>query len=106
MAKRPTAEWLAILMQADIPAARMNNIDDVIDDEHLAATGFVGLETHPSEGSLHTTRAATQWSRTAPVPQCGAPRLGEHGAEVLRAAGYGEDEILELAAAGVTALPA
>ncbi|MBS1218200.1 MAG: CoA transferase, partial [Proteobacteria bacterium] len=75
-------------------------------DEHLNATGFVGFEQHPSEGRLRTTRAATQWSRTPPAPQCGAPRLGEHGAEVLRAAGYSEDEIDALAVARVTTLPA
>ena len=106
MLKRTTDEWLAALQEADIPVARMNTIDDVITDEHLAATGFVTLEDHPSEGCLRTTRAATRWSRTQPAPQRGAPRLGEHGMEVLRAAGYRDDEIQALAAAGVTALPA
>lgn len=106
MLKRSTGDWLNALMAADIPAARMNSIDDVIDDEHLTGTGFVGLTQHPSEGMLRTTRAATQWSHTPPAPQCGAPRLGEHGAEVLRAAGYSDDEIRKLATAGVTTLPA
>ncbi len=104
MLKRTTGDWLTALMAADIPAARMNSIDDLIDDEHLTGTGFVGLEEHPSEGTLRTTRAATRWSRTPPAPQCAAPRLGEHGAEVLRAAGYSDDEIHTLAAAGVTTL--
>jgi crotonobetainyl-CoA:carnitine CoA-transferase CaiB-like acyl-CoA transferase len=53
---------------------------------------------------LRTTGAATQWSRTPTAPQCGAPRLGEHGAEVLRSAGFDEKEIRALAAAGVTTL--
>lgn len=106
MLKRSTGEWLDALMAADIPATRMNAIDDVIDDEHLTGTGFVGTEKHPSEGTLRTTRAATRWSHTPPAPQCSAPRLGEHGAEVLRAAGYSDDEIRALAAAGVTTLPA
>lgn len=106
MLKRTTDDWLTALMAADIPATRMNAIDDVIDDEHLAGTGFVGLEEHPTEGTLRTTRAATRWSHTPPAPQCGAPRLGEHGAEVLRAAGYNDEQIRTLAAAGVTTLPA
>jgi crotonobetainyl-CoA:carnitine CoA-transferase CaiB-like acyl-CoA transferase len=106
MLKRTTGEWLSALMGADIPAAQMNTIDDVIDDEHLNSTGFVGFEQHPSEGRLRTTRAATQWSRSSPLPQGGAPRLGEHGAEILRAAGYGDDEIHALAASGATTLPA
>lgn len=106
MLKRSTGEWLGALMAADIPAARMNAIDDVIDDEHLIGTGFIRTEEHPTEGTLRSTRAATQWSHTPPAPQCGAPRLGEHGAEVLRAAGYSEDEIRALAASGATTLPA
>ncbi len=106
MLKRSTGDWLNVLMAADIPAARMNAIDDVIDDEHLTSTGFIRMEEHPTEGTLRTTRAATQWSHTPPAPQCGAPRLGEHGAEVLRAAGYSDDEIRKLATAGVTTLTA
>lgn len=105
MLKRSTSDWLNVLMAADIPAARMNTIDDVIDDEHLTRTGFIRMQEHPTEGGLRTTGAATQWSHTPPAPQCGAPRLGEHGAEVLRAAGYSDDEIRKLATAGVTAFP-
>jgi crotonobetainyl-CoA:carnitine CoA-transferase CaiB-like acyl-CoA transferase len=104
MRKRTTAEWLAALEQADIPCAPMNSIDDVINDDHLNGTGFIREEKHPSEGRLRTTGTATQWSRTPPAPQCGAPRLGEHGTEVLRAAGYGDEEIRALAAAGVTTI--
>lgn len=106
MRKRTTAEWLQALAAADIPCAPMNSIDDVIDDTHLNGSGFIRGEDHPSEGRLRTTAAATQWSRTAPAPQCGAPRLGEHGGELLRAAGYSDEEIRALAAAGVTSLPA
>ncbi len=106
MLKRTTDEWLAALMAADIPTARMNSIDDVIDDEHLNGTGFIRIEQHPTEGALRTTRSATQWSRTPPAPQCGAPRLGEHGAEILQAVGYSHEEIRALAATGATTLPA
>jgi len=105
MLKRSTAEWLQALDEADIPCAPMNSIDQVIDDAHLRASGFVREEQHPTEGWLRTTAAATQWSRTAPAPQRGAPRLGEHSAEILRAAGYGDEEIRALAAAGATVLP-
>jgi crotonobetainyl-CoA:carnitine CoA-transferase CaiB-like acyl-CoA transferase len=106
MLKRTTAEWLSVLLDADIPAARMNSMDDVIGDEHLTSTGFIHTEEHPTEGTLRTTAAATRWSKTPPAPQCAAPRLGEHGMEVLRAAGYRDDEIHALATAGITALPA
>jgi hypothetical protein len=105
MLKRTTAEWLTALNAADIPCAPMNSIDEVIDDEHLNRTGFICKEMHPSEGPLRTTNAATQWSHTPTAPQRGAPRLGEHGFEVLRGAGYSDEEIREMAASCVTSLP-
>lgn len=105
MFKRSTADWLVALNEADIPCSPMNTIDDVIDDEHLNGSRFIHQELHPTEGTLRTTRAATQWSRTPTATQRGAPRLGEHGYEVLRAAGYSDEEVRALAAAGVTALP-
>jgi crotonobetainyl-CoA:carnitine CoA-transferase CaiB-like acyl-CoA transferase len=104
MLKRRTEEWLEVLAGADIPCAPMNTIDDVIDDAHLNDSGFIRRERHPSEGELRTTAAATRWSRTAPAARFPTPRLGEHGREVLAAAGYGDAEIRELAAAGVTTL--
>jgi crotonobetainyl-CoA:carnitine CoA-transferase CaiB-like acyl-CoA transferase len=105
MLRRTTAEWLQAFNEADIPCAPMNSIDDLIDDAHLNGSGFIREEEHPSEGRLRTTAVATQWSATPPSAQCGAPRLGEHGHAVLRAAGYSDDEIRAMAAAGVTVLP-
>lgn len=105
MLKRSTGEWLQALAEADIPCAPMNSIDAVIDDPHLNSSGFIRSERHPSEGGLRTTAAATQWSRTPPSPQRPTPRLGENGPEVLRAAGYSDDDIRALAADGVTRLP-
>jgi len=105
MLKRSTGEWLQALAEADIPCAPMNSIDAVIDDPHLNASGFIRSEYHPSEGGLRTTAAATQWSRTPPSPQRPTPRLGENGPEVLRAAGYSDEDIRALAADGVTRLP-
>lgn len=105
MLKRTTAEWLQALASADIPCAPMNSIDAVIDDPHLNASSFIRSENHPSEGGLRTTAAATQWSRTPPAPQRPTPRLGEHGFEVLKTAGFSDAEIRALAADGVTTLP-
>lgn len=100
--KRSTAEWMALMEKADIPVAPVNDVTDLVDDPHLAATGFFSLEEHPSEGRLRTMRTPTNWSDSPPGPQRPAPRLGEHSAEVLEEAGYSAAEIAELARKGVT----
>jgi len=102
---RTTAEWLKVLTEADIPVTTMNSIDDLMADPHLAATGFIKLAEHPSEGALRTTAVPTKWSGSAPEFQRHAPRLGENSIEVLRAAGYSEPEIKTMIADGITRMP-
>ena len=102
--QRTTTEWKHLLTEGDIPWAPMNSLNDLIDDPHLAATGFFVHVEHPSEGALLTTGVPTHWSASQPEPQCHAPRLGEHSAEVLREAGYTEAEIQAMANDRVTVL--
>ncbi len=102
IAGRSTAEWLDILSAADLPVSRMNSLDDLIDDEHLNQVGFFTWREHPSEGRIREMGVPSTWSGTPPDNSRPAPRLGEHGAEVLREAGFSEEAIAGLRAAGVT----
>jgi crotonobetainyl-CoA:carnitine CoA-transferase CaiB-like acyl-CoA transferase len=101
---RTTDEWMMLLEAIDIPVARMNSVEDVVNDPHLVQSGFFANETHPSEGDLRAMRTPTSWSKSQPDKPRPAPRLGEHSAEVLREVGYSEGEIAELARKGVTVL--
>ena len=101
---RTTAEWMALMEKADIPVAPVNDIADLVEDPHLAATGFFSIEEHPSEGGLRTMRTPTSWSASPPGAQRPAPRLGEHSAEVLKEAGFSDAEIAEMVRTGATKL--
>jgi crotonobetainyl-CoA:carnitine CoA-transferase CaiB-like acyl-CoA transferase len=100
--RRSTAEWMALMEKADIPVAPVNDVSDLVADPHLAVTGFFSMEEHPSEGRLRTMRTPTDWSDSPPGPQRHAPRLGEHSAEVLKEAGYSDEEIARMVREGVT----
>ena len=102
MAKRTTAEWLEGLEAADIPVMPLNDLESLIADPHLAATGFFREEEHPSEGRIRTMTVPSRWSRTQPEPERPAPRLGEHSVLILKELGYDAARIDALLAAGVT----
>lgn len=102
IAGKTTAEWLALLREREIPAARMSSLDDVMADPQLAASGFFKRATHPSEGEILYTDLPVRFSDTAISPERLQPRLGEHSIEVLREAGLGANEIEALVTSGAT----
>ena len=102
---RTTAEWLAFLEAADIPALPMHDLQSILVDPHLVKTDFFQVAEHPTEGPVRSMRVAAQWSETPAAPQQLAPNLGEHSVEVLRGAGYSTDEIDALLKDGVTRAP-
>jgi crotonobetainyl-CoA:carnitine CoA-transferase CaiB-like acyl-CoA transferase len=101
-ATRTNAEWSALLAETNIPHGSVNTLEDLLEDEQLAATGFWKEVTHPTEGRLRMPDIPQRFSRTPAEVRRLQPRLGEHSAEILEEAGYSEREIDELVEAGVT----
>ena len=82
--EKSTQHWLDLFAAADIPAARMASLDDIIEDEHLTAIDYLQRIEHPSEGSIWNIAIPTEWSESKPENRLPAPRLGEHTQEVLK----------------------
>jgi crotonobetainyl-CoA:carnitine CoA-transferase CaiB-like acyl-CoA transferase len=99
---RTTAEWLELLTKADVPVMPMHDLKSVLDDPHLVATSFFPVANHPTEGPIRSMKVAASWSETPAEPVRLAPRLNEHGEEILREAGYSAEEIKALVRDGVT----
>ncbi|MCG8560921.1 MAG: CoA transferase [Hyphomicrobiales bacterium] len=101
MAERSTADWLARMEEADVPAMPINRLEDLLEDPHLTATDFFLEVEHPSEGRLRTMALPTRLAATPGGPtRRPAPRLGEHSREVLTEAGLTERALAELIASG------
>jgi crotonobetainyl-CoA:carnitine CoA-transferase CaiB-like acyl-CoA transferase len=94
--KRSTAEWLEALERADIPVQRMNSLDDIVADPHLAAIGYLRTVEHPSEGRIKALGVPSEWSESPPEYRRHAPSLGEHTREVLKEAGLSDAKIDQL----------
>lgn len=102
MPTRRSQEWLLDLERADIPASHLYSVDDLIDDAHLNATGFIKTLDHPSEGRLRTPGPLGTYHATPTSIQRHAPRLGEHSRELLAEAGYDEEHINSLISHHIT----
>jgi crotonobetainyl-CoA:carnitine CoA-transferase CaiB-like acyl-CoA transferase len=104
MQTRTTAEWRTLFDAADIPNQPLNSPQELLDDPHFAATGFVRQEAHPTEGALRALGVPTGWSATPPAPPFPAKRLGEDSRAILGEAGFSDVEIAAMAATGATIL--
>jgi formyl-CoA transferase len=97
---RTTDEWLDFFEKADIPHMRVNDLDDLFDDPHLAATGFFTEREHPQEGTIRTTASPFAFEKTPAEYRHHAPALGADGRSVLGEAGFTDAEIADLQACG------
>lgn len=75
---RTTMEWIDLFERHDIPAARINDLEDVFTDPHLEEVGFFRHRTHPTEGDYLQMRQPVKFSRAPEAPVRHAPHLGEH----------------------------
>ena len=67
-------EWLDALREVDIPASRVNSIDDLFDDPHLNAVNMFSEIEHPTEGTLKVARFPIEFSKTpAAHPRASRP---------------------------------
>ena len=65
-------------------------LDELKEDPHVVATGFMPVAQHPSEGAYREVRSPLRFGATPYALRRHAPRVGEHTAEVLREAGVSE----------------
>lgn len=104
--QRSTAAWEQLLVEQDIPHARVSRLEDLLTDEHLRAAGLLHQVSDERVGPINELRSPFEvdgrLSHEA-KPNRIAPGLGEHTVEILREAGYATREIDEFLRAGIAA---
>jgi crotonobetainyl-CoA:carnitine CoA-transferase CaiB-like acyl-CoA transferase len=93
---------VALLKNSNVPHGPVNTLEDLFEDEQLAATGYWQEVEHPTEGRLRMPGIPPRFSKTPPEVTRLQPRLGEHSVEVLREAGYAQPEIDAMLKSGAT----
>ncbi|SPA54497.1 CaiB/BaiF CoA transferase family protein [Cupriavidus taiwanensis] len=94
-----TAHWVGLCERLQIPVARINTLDDLPQDPHLAATGFFETADDPAMGKLRFPGAPVRFDGQR-APLAVPPRLGEHTHAVLAEAGLGTEQIAQLQQSG------
>jgi crotonobetainyl-CoA:carnitine CoA-transferase CaiB-like acyl-CoA transferase len=78
-----TAEWLARILPADLPAGPINSLREVFEDEQVKHRGLRLDLPHPDLGSVPGVASPIRLSETPVVAEAAPPPLGRHTREVL-----------------------
>jgi len=105
-ATKPRSYWLKVLEEVGVPCGPILNYAEVFADPQVQARGMVQEMDHPVGGRIRVLGPAAKLSETPARLSRPAPLYGEHSAEILREAGYGDTDIQQLAEAGVVILGA
>jgi crotonobetainyl-CoA:carnitine CoA-transferase CaiB-like acyl-CoA transferase len=96
-ATKTTDEWLALLEDADIPAARCATLPEVLEDEHLRGTGFIHERQHPAGFPYLAMQHPVKFTGTPADIRMEPPTLGQHTVEVLLELGFSQADAERIA---------
>ncbi len=93
---KPSAEWLRILEERNIPAGPVRFIEEMFDDPQVVANGLVDEFTHSQEGAVKMVGPVARFTGAPPPHAPPSPALGQHTAEILEWLGYSPQEAARL----------
>ena len=99
------AEWEAFAAQHDCCLEPVLELEEALASELVRAREMVISFQQPGAGEVQGLGFPVKLSATPGAVRRPGPALGEHPEEVLREAGYADDEIAALLAAGAIAGP-
>lgn len=92
LAGNTTAFWVDTLNAAGVPCGPVHSVEAVFQDPQLLAQDMLLHVPHPGHGTVRMLGFPMKLSGTPCRVRRPAPRLGEHGDEILAELGYAEAE--------------
>jgi crotonobetainyl-CoA:carnitine CoA-transferase CaiB-like acyl-CoA transferase len=102
-AGRTRAEWAAFADEHDCCVEPVLEVEEALESELVRAREMVIEFEQPGAGLVRGLGMPVKLSRTPGRVRSGGPALGEHTEQVLREAGYGEDDVATLLESGAVA---
>jgi crotonobetainyl-CoA:carnitine CoA-transferase CaiB-like acyl-CoA transferase len=99
-ATRPSADWLAALDAAEVPAGPILDVVEAFGSEQARASDARVEVVHPALGRVDQVGIPFRLSATPASIRTPPPLAGEHAAGILAELGYSEAERLRLIAGG------
>jgi crotonobetainyl-CoA:carnitine CoA-transferase CaiB-like acyl-CoA transferase len=101
LAQPSVAACLAALAAAEVPAAKVQRIDEVIADPQIKARGMIVEQDHPVLGRIRLPNLPFNFSDCDTSPKSVAPLLGQHNREIAADVGYSRADIDAMVRDGV-----
>lgn len=99
---RTRSEWVDALRPAGVPCGSVRDVDEVLQDPHIAAREMIQELQHPAAGAIRVTGVPIKLSETPGAVRTPPPTLGQHTVDILtHDVGLTRDEIEELRAGAV-----
>ena len=93
---KTTAQWMQILVEAEIPCGPVYDMAESFDDPQIASLAMRHPIDHPRLGRFDVVAQPITMSRSRPETQVPAPERGQHTDEVLKDFGFSSDDIDDL----------
>jgi crotonobetainyl-CoA:carnitine CoA-transferase CaiB-like acyl-CoA transferase len=93
VSKRSVAEVLSTLDRADVPSAKIQTIDDVVNDPQIIARGMLVEQDHPVAGKIRLPNVPFKFSGFDATIREPAPLLGQHNREIALSLGWTTKQI-------------
>jgi crotonobetainyl-CoA:carnitine CoA-transferase CaiB-like acyl-CoA transferase len=101
VSQRRVGEVLAALDQAEVPSAKIQTIDDVVNDPQIIARGMLVEQDHPVAGRITLPNVPFKFSGFDATIRESAPLLGQHNREIAQSLGWTDAAIDTMMAEGV-----
>ena len=101
MAQPSVKACIAALDAAEVPAAPVQNIEEVLADPQIQARGMVIEQEHPVLGRIRMPNLPFRFSDCDITPRSVAPLMGQHNRDIAASLGYSPADIETMVKDGV-----